>query len=90
MNKRAILSLILVFSSLTSCRVVIKLVETNYSKTSNFDVIKKDEEGEGYYRLKEYQPLPYGLVIKPSILLGIYILQVSLIITLHQSERLTP
>ncbi|MBR0295461.1 MAG: hypothetical protein IJQ67_06140 [Bacilli bacterium] len=61
MNKRAILSLILVFSSLTSCRVVIKLVETNYSKTSNFDVIKKDEEGEGYYRLKEYQPLPYGL-----------------------------
>lgn len=46
--------------SLSSCQSFIKLDKTNYVKTSSFEEIKKDEEGEGYYRIKEYQSLSYG------------------------------
>ena len=47
--------------SLASCQVAVKLEMTNYESNISFPEIKKNEEGEGFYRLKEYQPLSYGL-----------------------------
>ena len=47
--------------SLASCQVAVKLEMTNYESNISFPKIKKNEEGEGFYRLKEYQPLSYGL-----------------------------
>lgn len=47
--------------SLSSCQVAVKLEMTDYVSNISFPIIKKDEEGEGYYRLKEYQSLSYGL-----------------------------
>lgn len=51
---------IILLMSLISCQASIILDMTYYQKTTSFDEIKKDEEGEGYYRIKEYQPLGYG------------------------------
>ena len=58
-NKSILLSLVLI-TSLSSCDLFLTLKITNYQSNVTFEEIKKDEEGEGYYRIKEYQTIEYG------------------------------
>ena len=58
-NKTILLPIILV-ASLSSCDAFLTLKVTNYQSNVSFEEIKKDEEGDGFYRLKEYQSIEYG------------------------------
>ena len=60
MKKRYVILSLFSLVSLLACQRVTLLDMTYYQKTSSFDVIKKDENGEGYYRRKDYSTLEYG------------------------------
>ena len=60
MSKKKIILPLFFITSLASCNIAPLLTKTKYVKETEFPEIKKDEEGEGYYRIKEYKTLKYG------------------------------